>query len=33
METENKENSAGVGYVTTVKEYMKRKKSDGCKVK
>lgn len=32
METENKKNSAGVGYVTTVKEYMKREKSNGCKV-
>ncbi len=32
MEIENKKNSAGVGYVTTVGEYMKRKKSNGCKV-
>lgn len=32
METENKKNSTGVGYVTNVGEYMKRKKSDGCKV-
>ncbi len=32
METENKKNLAGVGYVTTVKEYMRREKSDGCKV-
>ncbi len=32
METKNKKNLAGVGYVTTVKEYMKREKSDGCKV-
>ncbi len=32
METENKKNLAGVGYVTTVKEYMKREKSSGCKV-
>ncbi len=32
METESKKNSAGVGYVTTVGEYMKREKTDGCKV-
>ncbi len=32
METENKKNSTGVGYFTNVGEYMKRKKSDGCKV-
>lgn len=32
MKTENKKNSTGVGYVTTVGEYMKREKSDGCKV-
>ncbi|ACL77450.1 hypothetical protein [Ruminiclostridium cellulolyticum] len=32
METENKKNSTGVGYVTTVKEYIKREKSNRCKV-
>ncbi len=32
MKTENKKNSVGVGYVTTVGEYMKKGKFDGCKV-